>query len=286
MSKKDLIQGCMESFPIKVTVPEFEAAYCNVCVNPECVRSRWADSVWMQRMHRQEQALWSPVIVDPAGNPILTKLATQAFESIDVDERSVYGGWVSIGADGKVIHQAKPETETKSADKLEASLRAMKSQKEGQDPVEAFISEHYSDNEIQEIADTVAAQSVSGFQPMYDPMPSDEELYEEEVPPPVEVQVKDTPQATKPPETETKPEYILEPRQAPQPQQNGTQPVVRNTPPPPSGGILLGGPTAPQPRQQASVLANREDTWGVPTEKKTRSRLTVRLDTGTVVKKE
>lgn len=123
--QRDLLQSCMESLPHDTTVPEFEAAFCAVCVSDQCDRSRWKDSRWITRMLMQEEALHNPMFAR-ADDPRYAGLRNTNFQAVDAQTIKHYGGWVDVRADGSVVQHAEaPQTEV-SSDKLEAALNSLK----------------------------------------------------------------------------------------------------------------------------------------------------------------
>lgn len=128
--KKDFLSECMDSLPKSLALDEFQAAYCSVCINPDCHRSRWADSRWLTRMAMQEQALNNPIFGDP-NDPRFADIITTHFEPVDEDTLDYYGGWVEVREDGSVVRYAEPPTEETSADKLDTALESLK---KGADP--------------------------------------------------------------------------------------------------------------------------------------------------------
>jgi hypothetical protein len=125
-SKKDLLDGCMDSISIKSTVEEFKQAFCDVCLNPECVRSAWSNSLWDIRMRRQEGALFNPNIVDPESDPLFLEIAKKSFDPVSPETKTFYGGWVDVTKEGKVVHYAEPDTQVHSAEKVDQTLTSLK----------------------------------------------------------------------------------------------------------------------------------------------------------------
>lgn len=152
--QRDFLTTCMNSMNVDGTVQDFQQAFCSVCVNPECTRSRWADSQWIKRMLEQEKVLNNPTIIDPSGNSEFQKIASQDFISISDEDISFYGGWVDVKENGKVVHHSEPETENKSSNKVEQSLSSLKKDTEptpeesDSDPEETEIHEEIIEEEI------------------------------------------------------------------------------------------------------------------------------------------
>lgn len=246
--RKDLLEGCRSSINIQSTEEEFKMAFCDVCINPECVRSGWAESSWLSRMNRQEKALWEPYIVDPNSRPEFLQLSRQNFETLTAEERSYYGGWVSIGDDGKIIHHAEPETSTTSDKSLQNSLEAIQKSKQ---PSEDSLTPEELEEEIP-------------LPPFMRNFQDEEQDVEEEL------------------KEDIKTSTIEIPKEMTNP---------KNTEPPPKEGIMLGnGSNNVHPNKRRQLVEQMVhlsgDSWGVPSEAKSKSRVTVRVTDGKVMKKE
>lgn len=280
--QKDFLKTCMESVNVDSTVDEFKQAFCSVCVNPECTRSQWSESKWLQRMIRQEQALQNPTIIDPNSDPRFSQHASQDFISVDDKQAQLYGGWVDVKEDGKIVHHAEPPTESKSSSKLDESVSSLSGKKkddgggggggeEGAAPLAA-----QSEPEPPKDGDGGQGQP-EGFTPIQGHEEAEIEDTEDEPteePPPALQPQKQEPQKPKPRPKTKKP-------------RKGSE---KNTPKPDGGIMLEGGNESPQRNTapKESKLLNKEDPWATPSEENDGSggKLTVRISDGKVIKKE
>lgn len=253
--QRDFLTTCMNSMNVEGTVQEFQQAFCAMCVNPECTRSKWADSQWIKRMLEQEKVLNNPTILDPSGNSEFQKIASQDFISITDEDVSFYGGWVDVKENGKVVHHAEPETENKSSEKVEQSLTSLKNK--GVDP-----SSRTDPSE-----DHIPAAGAN------DDKDKDDEYVEEDLD-----EDEDEPsqfQAPSPTEPKKKP------------RRKGKKPG--NTPTPQQGVILESSNQSPFNQRNSqptkSSLLTQDDPWEVPdpTKKKKGGKLKVRIKDGKVV---
>lgn len=198
MAQDDFIKDCMESMPQQGSLEDFKRAFCDVCINPECKRSRFTDSKWVTRMIMQEEALARPRFADP-NDPAYDYLRSAYFEPVDEQTIKYYGGWVDVREDGTVVHHGETPHEEKDASKFEAAVASLKGGVEA--PVEA---------------------------PEPEPQP-------EPTPPPARrvVEVPDPPM----PEPTPEPEAVVQPKPQP-PSQKPQAPRPRNTEVPKSGILL------------------------------------------------
>lgn len=252
--QKDFLQECLNSVNVESTVNEFKQAFCSVCANSQCTRSRWADSKWMRRMMDQKESLHNPIFLDPDTDELFKQISDQNFITISQETSKLYGGWVDIKEDGSVVHHADPPTQTKSSDKMDETVSSLK-KGSSQDPSEAPDSDEEKDGDERPLR----------FQPP-------EESLEKDLP------VKETESLEEPLET---PEDLKEAEVPKKPTKTRTS--HKNTPEP-SGGIILG---PKDNKKKPSVLLNKEDKWKAPSDDDgKRGKLKVRIGDGTVVKKD
>lgn len=131
MSKTDFIQDCMDSMPQQGSLDDFKKAFCDVCINADCHRSRFTDSKWVTRMLMQEQALFNPSFAD-VDDPRYDHLRGANFETIDAPTLKYYGGWVDIKEDGTVVHHGEAEPEETDASKFDQAVSSLRG---GREPV-------------------------------------------------------------------------------------------------------------------------------------------------------
>ena len=125
MTEKDYIQECMESMPQQGSLDDFKRAFCDVCINPDCKRSRFKDSKWVTRMIMQEDALFNPRFADP-DDPRYSHLRAVNFEPVDEQTLKYYGGWVDVREDGTVVHQGETPVDEKDSSKIDQAVASLK----------------------------------------------------------------------------------------------------------------------------------------------------------------
>lgn len=121
----DFIKECLESMPQKGSIDDFERAFCDVCINPDCQRSRFTDSKWLTRMILQEEALYHPVFADP-NDPRYDSLRQTRFEPVDEQTVKYYGGWLDVREDGTVVRHGETPHDEKDAGNVEAALNSLR----------------------------------------------------------------------------------------------------------------------------------------------------------------
>lgn len=144
---QDFISECMESMPKQGSLEDFTQGFCSVCINPDCKRSRWADSRWMTRMILQEQALRQPVFADP-DDPKYVHLQNTHFEEVDQETLQYYGGWVDVREDGSVVNHAPGDIHEKGSSKVDEALKSLRS---GKSPEEVLRQSLFEEEEEYEI---------------------------------------------------------------------------------------------------------------------------------------
>lgn len=261
MSKKDLLEQCMDSSPIQASIEDFQTAYCSLCVNPECVRSQWSISKWALRMERQENALNEPKILTPQGNEHFMRLANQGFVSLETleHEAKVYSGWdvPEPSEKKKVIHHAEPETESKSADKVSKTLSVLKQEGSG------GLVEVDSNNVVEEEPQLPSPESDTQAQ----------DIITEQLELDAELEVEEPSKLKSEPEP-----FIIKPNP--------------NNPSQKKSGIYVGGSggsgnqiSKPNPIGDSKILT-KQDKWSVPTETRGKDgKLIVRINDGKIIKK-
>jgi hypothetical protein len=125
MAENDYIQECMESMPQQGSLDDFKRAFCDVCINPECKRSRFKDSKWVTRMIMQEEALFNPRFANE-NDPRYDHLRAVNFEPVDEQTLKYYGGWVDLREDGTVVHQGETPVEEKDSSKIDQAVASLK----------------------------------------------------------------------------------------------------------------------------------------------------------------
>ena len=126
---QDNAKDCLNDLPDQVRPEQLKAGWCDVCMNKECVRSRWGDSQWLARMLAQKEALLNPKFGDP-DDPQFSHLKTLNFEQIDERTLKHYGGWVEVRQDGSVINHAPAPKDEESSEKVENALKSLQPEPE------------------------------------------------------------------------------------------------------------------------------------------------------------
>lgn len=119
----DFIDECMETAggdkDIDVSVEEFEEAFCEVCINSDCRRSKHRrDSGWLERMERMERALYDPDFGDPSR---FERSHRQNFETITQPDDKIHtkpGEWESVSEEDQSIESAQPSNEDSQSEKM------------------------------------------------------------------------------------------------------------------------------------------------------------------------
>lgn len=128
--KEDFISECLNSMEQKGSLEDFEIAFCSVCINPDCHRSKWSDSKWMTRMLMQEEALSHPTFMSQDDPRFIALNQEMRFEEIDPTLHNYYGGWVEIQDDGKVVNKVPAPTESTESDKVTHALKQLRKAKD------------------------------------------------------------------------------------------------------------------------------------------------------------
>lgn len=133
-AKQDFLAECLETSRFQGPLDVFKEAFCRVCQNSSCTHSQWGESQWLQRMRRQEEALFNPIIVDPHEDPLYAEIAKQEFIAIDDHDVKLYGGWVDVGDHGKIVHMAEPPVAEKPSESVEDAAQALRQAKAKEGP--------------------------------------------------------------------------------------------------------------------------------------------------------
>jgi hypothetical protein len=137
MAQADYLDECMSTVDIDSSIQEFKQAFCSRCMRDECTHSGWGESTWLQRIHRQSEALENPNRLDPSRSD-LQEIVSQDFEDIRNIEQDA---WSIPNPSEREVHQAEPSVQDQPSDQVDASVEAL----DRSDNPEHFQHEQNSD---------------------------------------------------------------------------------------------------------------------------------------------
>jgi len=154
-TKGDFVRECLQDTGVQATIEQFEQAFCNRCLNPECHRSSYHGLSWTRRMKRQLEGLNSPTFL-ASDDPLFATLSSQDFKSFKQSVAQV-SDWslspITVEGDAAVLDTSTPaadrrvhhgmlDTRTESPEKLERAVSLLKGDSPAHAPEPAHEPAH------------------------------------------------------------------------------------------------------------------------------------------------